>query len=41
MSGFIAIASSKEIVLPSEIQEYNDNRIFDLSNMHFGSIMDR
>ena len=35
MSGFIAIASSKEIVLPSEIQEYNDNRIFDVPNKAF------
>lgn len=35
MSGFIAIASSKEIVLPSEIQEYNDNLIFDIPNKAF------
>lgn len=35
MSGFIAIASSKEIVLPQEIQEYNDNRIFEIPNKSF------
>ncbi|MFZ0446715.1 MAG: hypothetical protein WAM95_19190 [Bacillus sp. (in: firmicutes)] len=35
MSGFIAIASSKEIILPSEIQEYNDNRFFDIPNKAF------
>lgn len=35
MSGFIAIASSKEIILPSEIQEYNDKRIFDIPNKAF------
>ena len=35
MSGFIAIASSKEIILPSEIQEYNDKGIFDIPNKAF------
>lgn len=35
MSGFIAIASSKEIILPDEIQEYNDRGIFDVPNKAF------
>lgn len=35
MSGFIAIASSKEIILPNEIQDYNDRRIFDIPNKAF------
>ena len=35
MSGFIAIASSKEIVLPREIQEYYDKRIFEIPNKAF------
>ena len=35
MSGLIAMASSKEIILPSEIQEYNDAGIFDISNKAF------
>lgn len=35
MSGFIAIASSKEIILPDEIQEYKDRRIFDVPNKAF------
>ena len=35
MSGLIAMASSKEIIMPSEIQEYNDAGIFDIPNKAF------
>lgn len=35
MSGFIAIASSKEITLPSEIQEYYNRGLFDTPNKAF------
>ena len=35
MSGLIATASSKEIIMPSEIQEYNDAGIFDIPNKAF------
>ena len=35
MSGLIAMASSKEIIMPSEIQEYNNAGIFDIPNKAF------
>lgn len=35
MSGFTAMASSKEIILPNEIQEYNNKRIYDIPNKEF------
>ena len=35
MSGFIAIASSKELVLPIETQAYYDNGQFDIPNKSF------
>ena len=35
MSGLIAMASSKEIIMPSEIQEYNDADIFDIPSKAF------
>ena len=39
MSGLIAMASSKEIILPGEIQEYNDAGIFDIPNKSFSLSM--
>ena len=40
MSGLIAMASSKEIIMPSEIQEYNNAGIFDIPSKAFICALD-